>query len=479
MTLAKTLTESAITTHTRLAAALRDAVGAKYVLEGDEAADFGTGWSSLGRPVMLVRPASTAETAACVKACHAARMPVVPWGGRTGLAGGACADGAVALSLDRMNRVGAIDPVNGAMLVEAGCVIQNAADAAEAQGLFFPLDLGSRGSATIGGAISSNAGGNRALRFGMMRDLVLGVEMVLADGTVLSSLHPLIKNNTGYDLKHIFIGAEGTLGVVTRAVIRLRPAFHSRNAALIGADSFASLSRLLRFMEAHLGGQLSAFEAMWPDYYELVTTPPAKGRPILPHGHAFYALIEAMGGDQDADRERFEAALAMAMEEGLIADAVIARSEADVAAMWAVRDDGEQVGRIGPYVALDVSLRLSLVAQFVDALETLIRREWPGTAKAMFGHVGDGNLHLVIASGGDPARHSAITGAVLNLVGEMGGSISAEHGIGIDKREYLPLSRSSEEIDAMWLIKRALDPLNLMNPGKVLPPQAGNGEHAQ
>lgn len=459
----------------RLIEAIEQIVGTKYVLSGEAAADFGTGWSSLGSPVVLVRPANTAETAACVKACNAARMPIVPWGGRTGLAGGACADGAVALSLDRMNGIDTIDPVDGTMLVEAGCVIQNAADAAEAQGLFFPLDLGSRGSATIGGAISNNAGGNRALRFGMMRDLVLGVEAVLADGTVLSSLQPLIKNNTGYDLKQLFIGAEGTLGVVTRAVIRLRPAFHSRNAALIGVDSFARLARLLRFMEAHLGGQLSAFEAMWPDYYELVTTPPAKGRPILPHGHAFYALIEAMGGDQDADAQRFEAALTMAMEKGLIADAVIARSEADVAAMWAVRDDGEQVGRMGPYVALDVSLRLSLVADFVEALERLIGCEWPDTAKAIFGHVGDGNLHLVIASSGDPKRHDAITRGVLELVGQMGGSISAEHGIGTDKRDYLPMTRSQPEIDTMWLIKRALDPLNLMNPGKVLPAQDMDG----
>jgi len=333
-----------------------------------------------------------------------------------------------------------------------------------------PLDLGSRGSATIGGTISTNAGGNRVLRFGMMRDMVLGLEAVLADGTILSSLRPLMKNNTAYDLKHLFIGAEGTLGIVTRAAIRLRPAFQSRNAALVSADSFADLARLLRHVEAGLGGQLSAFEAMWPDYYDLVTKPSARNRQILPHGRAFYALIEAMGSDFDADYQRFEQTLAQAMEQGLVSDAVIAQSEADVAAMWAVREDGEQVSQLSPYVALDVSLRLSRIAQFVTRLDALLEGSWPGTRKAIFGHVGDGNLHLVIEASDSSEHQNEITKAVFELVGELDGSISAEHGIGRDKREYLHFSRSPEEIQAMWKIKRALDPLNLMNPGKTLPP---------
>jgi FAD/FMN-containing dehydrogenase len=304
--------------------------------------------------------------------------------------------------------------------------------------------------------------------------MVLGLEAVLADGTIVSSLKPLIKNNTGYDLKQLFLGSEGTLGIVTRAVLRLRPAYPSRNAAMLALDDFKDVATLLRRLEARLGGQLSAFEAMWPEYYELVTTAPALGRPIVPHGHAFYVLVEAMGGDIDGDRDRFEAALVDAMEVGLIADAVIAQSEADVAAMWALRDDGEQVARIGPFVAPDVSLRLSDIAPFTTQLRERIAARWPGARLVLFGHVGDGNIHVIVSlAENTPAMRDQVTRTVLELVGEFGGSVSAEHGIGLDKRAYLSLSRSAAEIGVMRLIKRALDPHNLMNPGKLLPPQEG------
>jgi len=443
-------------------------VGHRFVLAGDEAADFAKGWSNLGKPLALVRPAGTEDTAACMRACNAARIPMVPWGGHTGLVGGACADGAVAISLDRMNRVLEVDQVDATMIAQAGCIVEVAADAAASAGMLLPLDLGSRGSATIGGAIATNAGGNRVLRFGMMREMVLGLEAVLADGTVLTALRPLIKNNTGYDLKQLFIGSEGTLGIVTRAAIRLRPTLRSRNAALVASDNFADLVRLLRHVEAGLGGQLSAFEAMWPDFYDIVTSPPARSRPILKHGHGFYALIEAMGSDIDSDRERFEQTLAEAMELGLVGDAVIARSEADVMAMWAIRE--ESLMHMAPFVALDVSLRLSRIAEFVSELNTRVESNWHGTSKAIFGHVGDGNLHLVISA--VPELHGAIIASVLELVGQYEGSISAEHGIGLDKRDYLHFSRSPEEIEAMWAIKQALDPFDLMNPGKTLPPRA-------
>jgi FAD/FMN-containing dehydrogenase len=419
-----------------------------------------------------VRPRNTEEVAEIARLCFASGVAMVPWGGRTGLVSGGLADGAVAISLDRMHRIEAVSGVDGTMLVEAGCVLQVAAEAAEAAGLFLPLDLGARGSATIGGTIATNAGGNRVVRFGMMRDMVLGLEAVLADGTVVSSLKPLIKNNTGYDLKQLFCGAEGTLGIVTRAVLRLRPAFPSRNAALLALDDFAGVTSLLRRLESRLGGQLSAFEAMWPEYYELVTTAPARGRPIVPHGHAFYVLVEAMGGDIDGDRDRFEAVLTEALESGLIADAAIAQSQSDVAAMWALRDDGEQVARIGPYVSPDVSLRVSDIAPFATALRDLLQERWPGTKLVLFGHVGDGNIHVIASvRENTPIMRESVTRAVLELVGTFDGSISAEHGIGVDKRAYLFLTRSPAEIRVMRLIKQALDPRNLMNPGKLLPQQ--------
>jgi FAD/FMN-containing dehydrogenase len=452
---------------------LRGVLGDDGVLSGEEALQRVTGWSRLGTPLALVRPRGTGEVSAIARFCHGARVPMVPWGGLTGLVSGAMADGAIAVSLERMAAIEEIDPIDGVMVVGAGCVLQTAQDAAQAAGMLLPLDLGARGSATIGGVIATNAGGNRVVRFGMMRDMVLGLEAVLANGTVVSAMKPLVKNNTGYDLKHMFIGAEGTLGIVTRAVLRLRPALVSRNSALLAVSDFGTVTRLLRLLESRLGGQLSAFEAMWPEFYELVTTAPARGRAILPHGHAFYVLVEAMGGDMESDGERFVAALGEAMEQGLVADAVIAQSLAEVEAMWAIRDDGEQVGRIGPGVALDVSLRLSCVAPFVEQLRLMLEQTWPGTRSVLFGHVGDGNIHVIVSTGDNtPARREAVTRMVLELAGSLGGSISAEHGIGLDKLGYLPMSRSAEEIATMRLIKSALDPDNLMNPGKTVPPQS-------
>lgn len=449
---------------------LQGVVGANGLLVGEAASTFATGWTRLGAPIMLVRPRSTAEVAEIVRICGSARMPLVPWGGRTGLVSGCLADGAVAMSLDRMNRVEAISAVDGTMTVEAGCVVQAAAEAAEAQGMFFPLDLGARGSATIGGVISTNAGGNRVLRFGMTRDMILGLEAVLADGTVLSSMKPLMKNNTGYDLKQLFIGSEGTLGIVTRAVIRLRAAYPTHNAALLALDDFSNVAGLLRRLESRLGGQLSAFEAMWPEYYRRVTTPPAPGRPIVPHGHAFYVLVEAMGGDVEGDRARFEAALADMLECGMIADAAVAQSQADITAMWDLRDGGDMARHLGSYIAPDISLRLSDIAPFAAKLRERLAERWPEAEPILLGHVGDGNIHVIVTLGeGGADRRDEVNRAVLELVGQFDGSISAEHGIGLDKQAYLPLSRSTAELNTMRVLKRALDPHNLLNPGKLLP----------
>ena len=460
--------------------ALESALDPSAVLWSPSEADVAGGWSRLGRPLALVRPRTTEEVAAIVRACAAAATPVVPWGGRTGLVSGACADDAVAVSLERMNAIEEVDPIDGTMLVQAGCVLATVCEAAEAQGLSFPLDLGARGSATIGGNIATNAGGNRVLRFGMMRELLLGLEVVLADGSVLSGLNPHVKNNTGYDLKHLFVGSEGTLGIVTRARLRLRPALPSHQVALVAAEQFDAVAKLLRFLESRLGGQLSAFEAMWDDYYALVTTPPARGRPILPHGRPYYVLVESMGGDPEGDADRFARTLSDATDQGLVADAVVAQSRAEAEEIWAVRDDGEQVGRIGPYVALDVSLRVSRIEGFVAALRASLEARWPGTRIVVFGHVGDGNIHVIVSVDPDTsAQRELVTRTVLELASGHGASISAEHGIGLDKRPYLSLTRSEDEIRAMWRVKRALDPNDLMNPGKTLPPSLAPGPVAR
>jgi len=449
---------------------LKGALGAGAVLEGQDAVDAGASfWTRPGAPRAVLRPRSTEEVALILRAANAAGQPVTPWGGLTGLVDGARADGALALSLSRMNAIEAIDAVDGAMRVQAGCVLQTACEAAEAEGLLLPLDLGARGSATIGGVISTNAGGNRVLRWGMVRQMVLGLEAVLADGTIVSAMNPLIKNNTGYDLKQLFIGAEGTLGVVTRAVLRLRPKPASDNVAFLAVDEFDQLPRLLDRLRRSIGDALSAFEVMWSDFYVLVTTPPAAGRPVLPHGHPYYVLVEAMGVDPEADAARFEQALVAALEAGEVADAAVAKSLAERNAMWALRDDVAQTARNGPIFTFDVSLHIADMQAYVAEVRRALSGRWPAARLVVFGHLGDGNLHL-IAGVGDASleiRH-AVEETVYAPLRGIGGSISAEHGVGLQKRAFLGWTRSPAELALMRTLKRALDPNDILNPGKIL-----------
>jgi len=308
------------------------------------------------------------------------------------------------------------------------------------------------------------------IRYGMTRDLVLGLEAVLADGQVVSSMSGLIKNNAGYDLKQLFIGSEGTLGVVTRAVLRLRPAPVSQNTAFLGVADFDTLPVLLRRLERALGGQLSAFEVMWREFHDLVTTAPALGRSPLTEPHAFYVLVEAQGPEQQADGERFEAALVDLLEEGLIADAAIAQSQGERDAMWALRDDISQTARNWPIFTFDVSLRLQDMEAYVREVREALEAKWPGKATlTVFGHLGDGNLHLVAGVGArDRATKHAVEEIVYGGVRSRGGSISAEHGIGLEKRDFLDWSRSAAELALMRTLKAALDPHGILNPGKVL-----------
>jgi FAD/FMN-containing dehydrogenase len=450
---------------------IRSVLGPNGVLEGQEALDAATSpWTRLGAPKAILRPRSTAEVALILRTANEAGQAVVPWGGRTGLVDGAYAEGALALSLDRMNAIEEIDPASGTMRVQAGCVLQAACEAAEAQGLLLPLDLGARGSATIGGTVSTNAGGNRVLRWGMMREMVLGLEVVLADGAVVSAMNPLIKNNAGYDLKQLFIGSEGTLGVVTRVVLRLRPKPASVNVAFLAVDGFQHLPRLLRRLEQSLGGSLSAFEVMWPDFYVLVTTSPATGRPVLPYGHAFYVLVEAMGANAEEDAEPFERALAEALDVGEIADAAVAKSGAEQKAMWALRDDVGQTRRNAPIFTFDVSLKILDMEAYANEVREALQVRWPTTSSlVVFGHLGDGNLHLIVGVGDrSPVARRTVEETVYGPLRRLNGSVSAEHGIGLQKRDFLSWCRSPAELAVMRTLKTSLDPRNTLNPGKIL-----------
>jgi FAD/FMN-containing dehydrogenase len=421
---------------------------------------------------VLVRPADTSQVSAVLRLCHARGQSVVPHGGLTGLVYGGTADESdLVLSLEALNRIDSVDVAGRTMRVEAGVTLQRVQEEAERHNLMFPLDLGARGTATIGGNISTNAGGMRVVRFGMMRSLVLGVEVVLADGTVLCSLNRMLKNNAGYDLKQLFIGTEGTLGIVTRADLRLASRPASSCSAFVACRDFGAVSGLLGMLDAGLGGQLSAFEALWPEFYELTTTAPALSSPSLAYGHGMYVLVEALGADPGADQERFERVLADAADSELIVDAVIAKSEAERRRLWAPREDVFQMNRYGPSHSFDVSLAIADMPRYLDTVGRALQERVPGARQFVFGHVADGNLHISVCAG-DAKRHAATFDAVEQCVYEplrsMSGSISAEHGIGLERKAYLEISRTSAEIATMRVLKAALDPRGILNPGKVI-----------
>jgi FAD/FMN-containing dehydrogenase len=442
------------------------------VTDADIVAAHAKDWSGSApsMPAAVVRPASTAEVSRTLAACHEAEIAVVPQGGLSGLVGGAVPHaGAIALSMKRLREGLAIDAANATMVCPAGLTLAEAQDAADAAGFLLPLDLGARGSATIGGNISTNAGGMRVIRYGMMREIVLGLEAVLADGTVLSSMNRMIKNNAGYDLKHLFIGAEGTLGVVTQAVLRLRPKPASENTGFVALKDFDSTVRFLSAMRLKLGATLSTFEVMWGDYYGYVTSRSSRLGPPLAPGRAFYVLIEATGSNPEADAAAFEMALSSAVEEGLIEDAAIANSDQQRRTMFAIRDDvGDVLRTLAPVFGYDVSMPILTMGSFADDVKQAMDRRFPGNTTFVLGHMGDGNLHLVVSLGSKSADvHAAADSIIYEAVRARGGSVSAEHGIGLEKKAYLGYSRSPAEIAAMRAIKAALDPKNLLNPGKI------------
>jgi FAD/FMN-containing dehydrogenase len=421
------------------------------------------------QPAALILPGTTSEVAAALSVCNALGCPVVVQGGRTGLAGGATpADGWAILSMERMRAIGAPELASGTLVVEAGATLQRVQEAADDVGLLFPLDIGGRGSCTIGGNISTNAGGNRVLRYGMMRELVLGMEVVLADGRVLTSLNTMLKNNTGYDLKQLFIGSEGTLGVVTRAVLRLFPKPGSRQTALCAVTDFDRLIALLTVAKSRLGSTLAAFEVMWSEFYRLATQVACRRAP-LPGGSPAYVLIETLGTDAPSDAAQFQQFLEAATEANTISDAVIAKSSTEAQEIWSIRDaSGEFQKTFWPYVGFDVSLPIGRIGRFIDECTQRLCAEWPGIRLVFFGHLADSNIHICVRRETVAEQpHERIDAIVYRCVGEFEGAVSAEHGIGLLKKKYLGLSRSAGEIAVMRGLKQALDPRNILNRGKI------------
>ncbi|MDQ1849882.1 FAD-binding oxidoreductase [Gemmobacter fulvus] len=444
-------------------AELLAALGPAGCLTGDrvaEAARSDASRSGQTLPLALLRPSSVAEVSAALEICHRHGQPVVPQGGMTGLAGGANPrSDDVALSLARFAGVEEIDPDAGTMLLRAGTVLERAQQAAAEAGFLLPIDLGARGSCQIGGNIATNAGGLRVIRHGMTRDNLLGIEAVLADGRVVSSLGRMVKNNTGYDLRHLFCGSEGSLGVITRAVIRLRPLPEARQTALCALSSYRAVLTLLDMARKTL--TVSAFEAMWQDYFafnqqiarlSLFADPPP-----------FAVILEAEGAG-------LEPLLEQAFEAGVIDDALVAQSQTDARRFWEVREGHAMETALPGLINLDISLPVARLDDFAQACRAGLRARFPDAHVSFYGHVGDSNLHVAVALAGnaEDGGHE-VDRIAYDLVRGFGGSISAEHGIGTLKRDWLGHSRSPVELAVMRQIKAALDPKGILNPGKLLP----------
>jgi FAD/FMN-containing dehydrogenase len=437
-----------------------------------------------GQVVAIVHPGNTEEVAAVVRACVAHGAPIVVQGGNTGLMAGATPDASgrsVLLLLDRMSRVREVDTANDTLTVEAGCILANVQAAARDVGRLFPLSLGAEGSCTIGGNLGTNAGGTGVLRYGNTRELTLGLEVVTAEGEIWHGLRGLRKDNTGYDLRDLYIGSEGTLGIITAATLKLFPQPESRCTAFIAFPSLAAAVGFLSHARAGFGASLTAFELLSAACLTLLQEQfPASVLPFGDRSQPWYALIELSHPQaEDSARALFEAVLGSALENELIEDAVIAQSLAQSDAMWQLRENmSEAQARAGRNMKHDISLPVSRVVEFVAHTGALLQQHFPGVRNFTFGHLGDGNLHYNVAHplsssvGEHMAHYAALSRLVHDSAHAHGGSISAEHGVGQRKRDLLPAYKSTVELNLMRRIKQALDPQNLLNPGKVLPQEA-------
>ncbi|WP_286978032.1 FAD-binding oxidoreductase [Pseudomonas sp.] len=431
-----------------------------------------------GNAALIVRPANTEEVAAVVRLCHEANVALVPQGGNTGLCGGSIPDATgqqVVLSLTRMTRIREIDPANATITVEAGVILQQLQQAASEAGRLFPLSLGAEGSCTVGGNLATNAGGTAVLRYGNMRELTLGIEVVLPDGRIWNGLRGLRKDNTGYDLKHLFIGSEGTLGIITAAVLKLFPATHSMATAWVALPSPEAAIELISHIRGVCADRLTGFEMMSRQSLEFVLSHVAGCRDPLTSEQPWYALIELRDTISDAPlTELLETCLSHAFEQGLVIDAVIASNDSQAAALWGLREGiSEAQNHEGPSLKHDISVPVSQIPAFIERTDKALQATFPGVRIVSYGHIGDGNLHYNISKpvGADDVAFKANELAIMDIIyqrtGEFNGSISAEHGLGQSKPAAAVRFKDPLEIELMRAIKRTLDPTGLMNPGKV------------
>lgn len=453
---------------------------AGVIRDPDEQASYLRDWLGRyeGRTPVVVRPRTTTEVSAVMRLCHQTGTPVVPQGGNTGMSGGATPDASgaqVVLSLSRMTRIREVDTINNTLTVDAGVLLADVQRAAHEAARHFPLSLGAQGQCTIGGNLATNAGGTAVLRYGNARELTLGLEVVLPDGRVWDGLRGLRKDNAGYDLKSLFIGSEGTLGVITGAVLKLSPLAPACAVAWVGASTPASIVALLTSLQATFGQSVTAFEMMSASCLDIDAAQRDDAPMPLRDAHAYHALIELAGTPDDDLADRLRQALALATQTGTIDDAQVADDAARAAMMWRVREGISQAQvRGGKAIKHDIALPISRLAAFIDEADAAVAARFPQASVINFGHVGDGNLHynallpLDIPDDDFARLTTSLNRCVHDIVVQRGGTISAEHGVGQLRRDALRRYKSPVEMDLMLMIKRALDPNQLMNPGKLL-----------
>jgi FAD/FMN-containing dehydrogenase len=470
------------TAHDDFLAGCRAAVGADQVLTSDaDKAPYLTDWRQryTGRALAVVKPASPEQVATVVKLCQQFGVPLVPQGGNTGLVLGSVPDQggeAIVLCLTRLNRIRSIDLINNTMTVEAGCILEQVQRAAENEQRLFPLSLAAEGSCTIGGNLATNAGGTAVLRYGNMRDLCLGLEVVTPQGDIWSSLRGLRKDNTGYDLRDLFIGAEGTLGVITAAVLKLFPQPKAQLTALAAMQTPDDALALLTLAQQRCGAALTGFELMSDVCLQLVAKHFPQMQAPFPQHYPQYVLLELSDNESEEHAmNMLEALITDALEQGTIQDAVVAASIAQSKALWSLREHIPLAqASEGKNIKHDVSVPISDIGKFIEATDALLQRAFPGIRMVTFGHLGDGNLHYNVSppenESGDAfiERQQEVNRVVHQSVHQFGGSISAEHGLGALKRDEIKQYKSEVEMKLMQTIKQALDPRNIMNPGKVL-----------
>ena len=454
---------------------LKKIVGEDSVLsDGKEKSRFDHIWKTdiPTNAIAVVFPKDTGELSSIMKVCFENNQKVLVQGGLTNLVGSTKTfKDEIIISLDRMNKIEEIDEKSRTITLQSGVIVEDAINAANEKDLLLPLNFGAKGSAQIGGVVSTNAGGLRVLKYGMTRGLVLGLEAVLSNGEVISSMKKVIKDNSGYDLKQLFIGSEGTLGVVTKVIFKLEEKPESRCSALVALNNYDNVVNLLKFMEKGLSGTLTGFELMWNETYKTMLDSSENYSPLLPSTYPFYVFIESLGSNLNSDFDKLSELISKAAEKNLIEDAILAQNEREQKIIWDMREDVSVLAKKSKFDQhFDISLPIPIINNEVQVATKKLKKLSFVEHVFTFGHVADGNIHFIIGKNDNSTKNTEkINQIIYSNLKENGGSVSAEHGIGLDKKKYLYTSRSTEEINLMKTLKKILDPKNILNPGRVIP----------